>query len=94
MLMMIKKTGSLIEVEHPESLWDPFATSVRGQGLVGEEMQDTEDYQKDELAFLSGESLPLCWLDIHYRDRDWQRYKYDPVAVAASSAGPVNYYGA
>ena len=93
MLVMIKKTGALIEIEHPESLWDQFETAVRGQRLAGEEMQDMEDFSKSELAFLSGEKLPLCWLDAHYRDSDWQQYRYAP-AVVASSPDPVNYYGA
>jgi hypothetical protein len=93
MLVMIKSTGSLIEVSHPEGLWDPFEKSVRGQRLAGEEMQDMEDFSKSQLAFLSGEKLPLCWLDTHYRDSDWQQYRYESVA-AVTHTGPINYYGA
>jgi hypothetical protein len=31
-------------------------------------MQDPEKFAKSELQFPSGEPLPRCWLDAHYRD--------------------------
>jgi len=35
----------------------------------GEEIQDPERIKKAELVFPSGEELPKCWIDIHYRDK-------------------------
>lgn len=93
MLMMLKQTGALLELDSPEELWDPYEAKVKARRLAGEEMQDTESFRKIDLAFLSGEALPECWVDVHYRDKEWQQFRYDPV-VAAATAGPINYYGA
>ncbi|WP_206019976.1 acetyltransferase [Pseudomaricurvus alkylphenolicus] len=93
MLMMIKQSGALVELSHPEGLWNPYEHRVMASRLAGEEQQDPEPFLKAELAFLSGEHLPKCWVDPHYRDEDWLNHGYDPVAAAAT-AGPTNYYGA
>lgn len=93
MLMMLKATGALIEVQASPLLWDPYERAVDGCRLAGEEKQESESFAKQELVFLSGEALPQCWLDPHYRDEQWGGHRYDPVA-AASVAGPVTYYGA
>jgi hypothetical protein len=39
----------------------------------GEEQQDPESFNKDDLVFLSGEELPKCWTDPHYREQDIKR---------------------
>jgi hypothetical protein len=31
-------------------------------------MQDPEKFDKAEIEFPSGEDLPRCWLDSHYRE--------------------------
>jgi hypothetical protein len=36
-------------------------------------MQDPEKFKKTDLCFLSGEALPRCWVDAHYRDEEMQR---------------------
>jgi hypothetical protein len=36
----------------------------------GEEMQDADKFPKSDLIFPSGEELPKCWLDVHYRDAE------------------------
>ena len=33
----------------------------------------TQDLQKENLCFLSGEPFPRCWTDPHYRDADVER---------------------
>ncbi len=37
---------------------------------AGEELQEPDSYMKWEMMFPSGESLPRCWLDSHYRDTE------------------------
>ncbi|MAZ90133.1 MAG: acetyltransferase [Cellvibrionaceae bacterium] len=93
MLMMLKESGDLIELKHPETLWDPYEQGVEGWRLSGEEQQDLETYSKGELIFLSKESLPKCWCDVHYRDSEWQRYNFEP-AMTTLPEGPTSYYGA
>ena len=60
--------SSLVEVLDLKQLFDPFATSVHGQVHAGEEMQDPGPLNKAELHFPSGEPLPRCWVDPHYKD--------------------------
>jgi hypothetical protein len=44
-----------------------------GRYQHGEEMQDPEKFNKSDLSFLSGESLPRCWVDAHYREGELAR---------------------
>jgi hypothetical protein len=59
--------SSLVEVLNLQQLFDPFATSVQGRLHAGEELQDPGAVSKAVLSFPSGEPLPRCWLDPHYR---------------------------
>lgn len=93
MLMMLKESGDLIELKHPEGLWDPYEQKIEGWRLSGEEQQELEAFNKSEMVFLSKEPLPKCWCNVHYRDSEWQGYNYEP-ATANSPAGPMTYYGA
>ncbi len=61
-------TQNLIEVLSLEELWDPFIVDITGRSHAGEELQDPETYNKTELVFPSGEPLPQCWINPHYRD--------------------------
>ncbi|MDM9385508.1 acetyltransferase [Chlorogloeopsis sp. ULAP01] len=70
MFLMHKPTGDLIEILTLDQLFNPCAKEVTGVDHFGEEMQDPACYQKIELAFPSGERLPRCWLDAHYRDTE------------------------
>jgi hypothetical protein len=58
----------LVEILSLNDLFDPFSKTVVGRYQHGEEMQDPEKFAKSELQFPSGEPLPRCWLDAHYRD--------------------------
>lgn len=71
MFLKHKSSGVLIEVLGLEKLYDPFSGEIVGRSHAGEELQDPENYAKLELIFPSGESLPRCWLDAHYHDRDF-----------------------
>lgn len=68
MFLKHKPSGDLVEVLTLESMYNPCRTEITGQSHAGEELQDPETYLKSELVFPSGESLPRCWIDRHYRD--------------------------
>lgn len=68
MFLKHRRSQNLVEVLTPSSLWNPFCHEVTGRLHAGEEMQEPETFEKAELVFLSGEQLPSCWLDPHYRD--------------------------
>ena len=59
--------ASLLEVLDLKQLFDPFASEVLGQIHAGEELQDPQAVAKASLLFPSGEALPLCWVDPHYK---------------------------
>ena len=63
-----EQNGTLVEVLDFKALVDPFATAVQARIHGGEELQDPHHFEKGELSFPSGEALPRCWLDSHYRD--------------------------
>jgi hypothetical protein len=63
-----EQNGTLVEVLDFKALVDPFATAVHARIHGGEELQDPHHFEKGELSFPSGEALPRCWLDSHYRD--------------------------
>lgn len=73
MFLKERKYGHLIEVMSLSDLFDPYQSHLTGQCHYGEELQEAERYTKRELAFPSGESLPQCWLDPHYRDHEVKR---------------------
>jgi len=60
-------TGDLVEVLDMKSLVDPGKDKLAGRFHAGEELQDPATFAKAELIFPSGENLPRCWLDAHYR---------------------------
>lgn len=63
------KEGHLVEVLSLGDLFNPLHSYVIGRLHVGEEMQDAEKFEKGGLIFPSGEALPLCWVDVHYREK-------------------------
>ena len=68
MLFNEKTTGHMVEVLSVGDLVDLFKDEVVGRYQYGEEVQDPEKFKKSDLVFLSGEPLPRCWTDPHYRD--------------------------
>ncbi|PLY16638.1 MAG: acetyltransferase [Sedimenticola sp.] len=67
------KNGKLVEVLSLTDLFNPNHAELVGRYNVGEELQDPEKFIKKELIFLSGEPLPQCWVDVHYRDDEVKR---------------------
>lgn len=59
--------ASLLEVLDLAQLHDPFQPTVLARLHGGEELQEPQPFAKEELLFASGEPLPLCWRDAHYR---------------------------
>ena len=73
MFLKNKSNNDLVEVLTLKDLFDPFCSKLVGRYQHGEEAQDPEKFQKADLTFLSGEALPRCWVDSHYREEELQR---------------------
>lgn len=69
------KSGHLVEILDLQSLFDPYKGTVAGRFNYGEEMPDSTDFAKRDLMFQSGEALPRCWVDAHYRDEEVSHYR-------------------
>ena len=54
-------------------LFNPIHGALVGRYNAGEELQDPDRFNKADLEFLSGERLPRCWTDVHYRDAELHR---------------------
>jgi hypothetical protein len=63
----------MIEVLNLVDLVNLNCDEVLGRSQEGEEAQDPVMYKKSDLIFLSGEELPLCWTDPHYRNDELKR---------------------
>ena len=73
MFLKEKRDGKLVEVLSLNDLFNPNHPRIVGRYNAGEELQDAEKFNKADLEFLSGEALPQCWLDVHYRDGELKR---------------------
>jgi hypothetical protein len=73
--MFLKESGGghLVEVTEIQALFDPYQSCLKGRCHYGEELQDEALFDKKSLVFPSGESLPRCWVDPHYRDHEVMR---------------------
>lgn len=67
MFLQDKTNGDLVEILTLKELFDPCQSEVLVRFQQGEEVQDPERLKKEELLFPSGEELPKCWIDPHYR---------------------------
>lgn len=61
-------SGDLVEVIDLPDVIDPNSMTIRARAHTGEIIQRPENFLKSELAFPSGEALPACWTDGHYRE--------------------------
>ena len=68
MYLKDRQTGDLVEILTLDDLFDPFKNAVSGRFHAGEELQEPREFAKADLIFPSGESLPRCWTDPHYKD--------------------------
>lgn len=68
--MLFKQVSShhMVEVLSLVDLVNLNCDEVEGRFQEGEDVQDPQTFQKSDLTFLSGEELPHCWTDPHYRD--------------------------
>ncbi|MBD2256019.1 acetyltransferase [Pseudanabaena sp. FACHB-2040] len=66
MFMKDTKSDSLIKLVDPAPLFDPVKSSVQGRQQEGQEEQPPMEFDKSQLVFPSGESLPRCWTDPDY----------------------------
>jgi hypothetical protein len=73
MLLKQRSSGHLVEVLDLDRLFNLHEDRVLGRLHYGEEAQDPEVFPKEDLEFPSGECLPRCWTDPHYRDRELLR---------------------
>lgn len=73
--MLLKKRSSdhMVEVLSLVDLMNLNCDEVVGRYQEGEEQQDPEKFKKADIVFLSGEELPRCWTDPHYRDSEIKR---------------------
>ena len=68
MYLQHRQTGKMIEVLSVNDLYNPMHETLIGRYHYGEEAQEPERFDKSDLLFCSGEDLPRCWTDVHYRD--------------------------
>ncbi|WP_413112173.1 acetyltransferase [Thaumasiovibrio sp. DFM-14] len=67
MFLKDTKNGDLFDVVDMTSLTNPFSRQVVVQPQAGEDLSDPVSMDKSELVFPSGEGLPECWRNGHYR---------------------------
>ena len=82
MFLKDKHSGNLVEVLDLNALFDPLKPALMGRLHAGEEMQDPTSFEKTELIFLSDETLPRCWLDVHYRSAQPPERRRRPTSSA------------
>lgn len=68
MLLKNRSNHHMVEIQSLIDLMNLNTDEVVGRYQEGEEQQDPQVFKKDDLIFLSGEELPRCWTDPHYRD--------------------------
>jgi hypothetical protein len=68
MFMKHVPSDDLVEVIDLQDVINPNTATVRARAHTGEVIQRPENFLKTELVFPSGEPLPLCWVDSHYRE--------------------------
>ena len=73
MFLQEKNRKEMVEVLTLKDLFDPYCDTLIGRYQHGEEVQDPETFKKVDLWFLSGETLPRCWIDPHYHEKEMQR---------------------
>lgn len=69
MLLKDKQTGQLVEVVEVTELINPNTNQISAQMQAGQNEEPPTPFSKSGLVFPSGEELPRCWVDAHYRDQ-------------------------
>jgi hypothetical protein len=73
MFLKERRTNELVEVTNTTQLFDPFEESIVGRYSTGEELSESQTFEKIDLVFCSNEPLPRCWLDPDYRTEEVRR---------------------
>jgi len=68
MFLMNTHNNDLVEALDLQEVFDPFVKSISARTQAGEDTMDVGKYSKADLSFPSGEPLPRCWRDSHYRE--------------------------
>ena len=68
MFLKESKSGHLVQIVDLTELVNPLRSEVSGRYHDDEEAQEADPFSKGGLVFPSGETLPRCWVDPHYRD--------------------------
>ncbi|HEY9811689.1 MAG TPA: acetyltransferase [Halomicronema sp.] len=68
MLLKEKESGDLIKIVDVDALIIPTRKEVEGCIQAGQEEQDPTTFDKNQLVFPSGETLPRCWVDSDYQN--------------------------
>jgi hypothetical protein len=61
-------SGDLIEIIDLPDVINPASPTIRARSYTDENIRRAENFLKTELAFPSGEPLPLCWIDSRYNE--------------------------
>lgn len=64
------ESNHLIEVLNTTELTDPYSANFWGRLNIGEDLPEKEIFSKSHVCFPSGEALPQCWTNPHYRDQE------------------------
>lgn len=75
MLLKTREDRQIVKVADLDQLQNPFEDKVQACPQQGEEEQPPQPFGKSGLMFPSGEALPRCWLDPHYRDEELERLR-------------------
>lgn len=67
MYLKDNKSGDMVEILDVSAAVDPTSDKVAGRFHSGEELQPPAYFEKANLSFPSGESLPACWTNPDYR---------------------------
>jgi hypothetical protein len=70
MFLQIKNTGDIVKILDVQELIDPNSNTVQAQDQEGQEEQEPDSFEKQNLVFPSGETLPRCWWDANYRQQE------------------------
>ena len=62
-----RPSSDLVEILDLEALFDPLKCETKGRFHAGDEIPNPAGFTKTDLMFPSGERLPRCWVDSHYR---------------------------
>ncbi len=67
MFLKDMNNGDLVDVIDVSALMDPSVGDISVRYQSGEEVGDPMTTSKERLLFPSGEALPECWRNMHYR---------------------------